>query len=63
MGGSSERQLSHPHGVKITSDPSGRYLLLTYGGRSGFFTGWIDHSELWFLPITQPYVEFPIPAW
>jgi hypothetical protein len=25
--------------------------------------GWIDHSELWFLPITQPYVEFPIPAW
>jgi hypothetical protein len=49
--------------VKITSDPSGRYLLLTYGDRGGFFTRWIDHSELRFLPITQPYVEFPIPAW
>jgi hypothetical protein len=33
---------------------------VTYGGRGGFFTGWIDHSGLWFLPITQPYVEFPI---
>jgi hypothetical protein len=49
-----------PNDVTITSDPSGRYLLLTYGGRGGFFTGWIDHSGLWFLPITQPYVEFPI---
>jgi hypothetical protein len=52
-----------PKGVKITSDPSGQYLLLTYGGPGGFFTGWIHHSELRFLPITQPYVEFPIPAW
>ena len=52
-----------PNDVTITSDPSGRYLLLTYGGRSGFFTGWINDSKLRLLPITQPYLEFPIPAW
>ncbi len=52
-----------PNDVTITSDPSGRYLLLTYGSRAGFFTGWINDSKLRLLKIEQPYREFPIPAW
>ena len=43
-------------------DPSGRYLLLTYGGPARFFTGWIDHSKLRFLPIAQPHLGYPISA-
>ncbi len=52
-----------PTYVTIGADPSGRYLLLTYGGRSGFSTGWIYDSKLQFLPIIQPYFGYPISAW
>jgi hypothetical protein len=51
-----------PNYVTISRDPSGRYLLLTYGGPAGFFTGWIDHSKLRFLPIAQPHPGYPISA-
>jgi hypothetical protein len=43
-------------------DPGGRYLLLTYGGPTKFFTGWIDHSKLRILPIAQPHLGYPISA-
>jgi hypothetical protein len=52
-----------PNYVTISRDPSGRYLLLTYGGPAGFSTGWIHDSKLRFLPIAQPYVGYPISAW
>jgi len=42
-----------PNDAKISADPSGRYLLLTYGGRAGFSTGWINDSKLRLLPITR----------
>ena len=51
------------HDVRISPDPSGRYLLVSYGGRGGFSTGWIDHGKLRFLPITRPYLGYPITAW
>jgi hypothetical protein len=52
-----------PHDARISPDPSGRYLLVSYGGRSGFSTGWIDHGNLHYLPISRPYLGYPITAW
>lgn len=49
--------------VTVSADPSGRYLLLTYGGQTRFSTGWIYHSRLRLLPIAQPYLGNPISAW
>jgi hypothetical protein len=52
-----------PNDVTISADPSGRYLLLTYGGQAGFSTGWIYHAKLRLLPVAQPYLGYPISAW
>jgi hypothetical protein len=52
-----------PHDIELGADPGGRHLLLTYGSRSGFVTGWISQGTLRPLPIRQPYLGFPITAW
>jgi len=49
--------------VGIIPDPSGRYLLLTYGGYGGFYTGWIEHRGLQFLPLKDPNPTLSITAW
>jgi hypothetical protein len=46
------------------ADPSGRYLLFSYRGKSGFpYTGWIDHGKLRFLPLEHPNPGLPVSAW
>jgi len=45
------------------ADPSGQHLLLTYGVRRGFRTGWISQGRLRPLPIRQPYPGHQITAW
>jgi hypothetical protein len=52
-----------PGAVGIISDPSGRYLLLAYGGHGGRYTGWIEHRGLRFLPLKDPNPRLSITAW
>lgn len=52
-----------PSEVGISADPSGRYLLFSYLGDGGLYTGWIGPGKLHFLPIKQPYLGISITAW
>jgi hypothetical protein len=52
-----------PGNVGISADPSGQYLLFSYGGRGGLYTGWIGQGRLHFLPVKQPYLGLAITAW
>jgi hypothetical protein len=52
-----------PGEVAIIPDPSGRYLLLTYGGYGGSYAGWIEHRRLQFLPLKHPNPTLSITAW
>jgi hypothetical protein len=52
-----------PDGVTINPDPSGRYLLLSYSGPGGLYTGWLGSGKLHFLPIKQPYLGQSIGVW
>lgn len=50
-------------GVELSVDPSGQYLLLSYSGSRGLYSGWIGQGNLHFLPIKQPYLGWPISDW
>jgi hypothetical protein len=52
-----------PNGVWVSADPSGRYLLFSYQGPGGFYTGWISQGRIHRLPIKQPYLGYVITAW
>jgi hypothetical protein len=52
-----------PRDVYLSADPSGQHLLLTYGSRDGFRTGWISQGRLRPLPVRQPYPGPPVTAW
>jgi hypothetical protein len=58
-----------PSDIGISADPSGRYVLFSYPGKSGgyyiggYYIGWVGQGRLHFLPIRQPYVGWAIRAW
>jgi hypothetical protein len=52
-----------PSRVGISADPSGRYILLSYSGQGGLYTGWLWQGKLHFLPVRQPYLGWSISAW
>jgi hypothetical protein len=52
-----------PDAVGISPDPSGRYLLFSYLGAGGLYTGWLGQGKLHFLPIKKPYLGMSISAW
>ena len=47
----------------VPPDPSGRYLLLTYFGHNRFYTGWIEHRGIQFLPLKDPNPRLSVTAW